>query len=226
VVYAIGHGIDGWADVIAESTGTPVVVVDKDIELLPFDAPTEDQDADRHEQEETAALPDGVAADPHYWLSPRNAVHMTRTIAADRATRRPDHSSTVAANADRYVHALAQTDAQIHGLLESVPNKNLVTLHDAWGYFAAEYGLRITGSFEPAPGKEPTPAWISALGKAVTAAKVRAVYAEPQLSSQGLEAFAKDHGLKIISIDPEGSESADSYIDMLRHNAQAIHDNQ
>jgi ABC-type Zn uptake system ZnuABC Zn-binding protein ZnuA len=218
VVYAFGHGIDDWAATIADSTGTPVALVDTNVILRPFALPDADGEEHGHDDEGDA--------DPHYWLSASNGRTVAANVASDLTGRFPEHADAFAANLTRYARELDALDDELRATLADVTNKNLVTLHDAWGYFAEAYGLRIVGSFEPAPGKEPTPAWLSRLAKTAAAAKVRAVYAEPQLSSQGLEAFAQDHGLAIVSIDPEGSDATDSYIDMLRSNAQVIRDNQ
>ncbi len=208
VVYAIGHGLDQWASTITESTETPLVVVDAKIALK-----TMEEDAE-------------IIIDPHYWLSVSNAKIITTTITEDLSQRFPESATIFAANAAAYQLKLDSLDAEIKSMLETVTNRNLVTMHDAWGYFSDAYGLKIAGSFEPAPGKEPTPAWIGELASVVKKAKVKAIYAEPQLSSEGIEAFAADHNLKIVTIDPEGSDLADSYIDMMRQNAQAIRDNQ
>jgi len=48
---------------------------------------------------------------------------------------------------------------------QTLANRNIISLHDAWYYFAEGFGLNLVGTFEPSAGKEPTPQYIVNLKK-------------------------------------------------------------
>ena len=108
-----------------------------------------------------------------------------------------------------------------------VKNKNIVTLHDAWYYFSSEYGLNVVGSFEPSAGKEPTPRYLRDLSQGIAKAKVSVLYTEPFIATDMLKPFLKDNKLRLATLDPiEGIEPDDSYISIMKKNAQTIKNNQ
>jgi len=211
VIYAIGHGLDNWVTEMAAAGGAAAVVVDRGIDILPA-------------RGEEAGSGGG---DPHYWLDAANAAKIAATVADDLARRYPASAGQLRRNLDGYLKELAQADAAVRAKLSGLDNRDIVTLHDAWYYFARAYGLTIAGSFEPTAGREPTPQYLAALQEAVRSSGVRTVYAEPQLSVMSLKPFAQDNGLAIVTIDPEGGlPGRDTYISLLLYNADIIRENQ
>lgn len=205
VVYAVGHGLDGWIDALVSETGVPKVTVDAGIAIK--------QSGDEGD-------------DPHYWLTMANARVISSNIAADLEKRFPDGSPALRGNLKGYQDELDAADAKIRDILSGVKNRQVVTLHDAWYYFADAYGLQIVGTFEPTAGREPTPRWLADLSNAVTKTGVHTLYAEPGLSLSSLDAFAQDKGLKIVTVDPGEGASDRPYIDLMIENAQILRDNQ
>ncbi|MEY4723358.1 MAG: hypothetical protein RLZZ324_871, partial [Candidatus Parcubacteria bacterium] len=134
-VYAIGHGLDDWIDAAADSAGTSKVLVDRGIALRPppyavaISGGTADQD--------------GSDADPHYWLNARNGVIIAETVAADLSRRYPAHAEGFQARLDAYRTRLLALDDEIRAELAARPQKNIVTFHAAWYYFADAYGLLV-----------------------------------------------------------------------------------
>lgn len=226
VVYAIGHGADDWIDEIINSVDAQKVVVDHDIDIR-------DAEHDEHEEEEGEHEDEGEEEhehgpeDPHYWLSIPNAKVIAATIADDLSQRFPEDADVFATNLERYLQELDQADGEIRSQLADVSNPQLITLHDAWYYFAQEYGLEIVGTFEPTAGREPTPQYLVELQEAIEASGSRTLYSEPQLSTAGLSGFARDNNLTIAELDPiGGTEGRGSYIALMKYNAQTIFQNQ
>lgn len=221
-VYAIGHGLDDWVSSLAEAAGAPVVVVDRDIRLLAAaeESHGHGEEADGHE--------DGADGfDPHYWLNAANGLKIAGTVAADLAAAFPDKKDAIAANLAAYVAAIDAADRETKAILGTVADRDLVTLHDAWYYFAEGYGLKIVGSFEPSAGREPTPKYLAELTAALKIAGTKVVYSEPQMSTANLASFAADNGLTIAILDPiGGTPGRDSYLKLLTENARVIADNQ
>ena len=193
-------------------------MVDSGIEIR---ANAEDEEEEEHDEEEHGAT------DPHYWLSIRNAIIISQTIADDLSQRYPEHADEFSSNLETLINDLNTADQEIRTTFTNVTNKNIITLHDAWYYFAEEYGLNITGTFEPSPGREPTPQYLVELMNAIEESGSTTLYSEPQLPITGLKSFAADNKLTIAELDPVGGvEGRDSYIELMKYNAETIAQNQ
>lgn len=84
--------------------------------------------------------------DPHAWLDPANARHWLGLIAGELAGHDPANAATYTANAAAAAERIAALDAQLAATLAPVQGKPFVVFHDAYGYFAAHYGLTVAGS--------------------------------------------------------------------------------
>ena len=166
--------------------------------------------------------------DPHYWLSMDNGAQIARNITDDLTQRFPEHTDTFEANLDTYLQELAAADQEItETMQQGVENRNLITLHDAWYYFANDYNLNIVGTFEPSAGREPTPQYLIRLTDALKEAGVTTIYSEPQIPTGSLDSFVQDNDLTIAELDPLGGvEGRESYIEMMKYNARTIAQNQ
>lgn len=219
VVYAVGNGLDNWIDgVIPESAEK--MTVDGGIALRASVEPFHDATAGEKED-------DPGQTDPHYWLTVPNAKIIAATITVDLKTRFPVHAVRFEENAAEYAAKLDALDAEVRADLEKIENRAIISFHDAWYYFAAEYGLTIAGTFEPTPNREPTPRYLQELERAVKDSGVSTLYTEPLFSSDAIFAFAADNGLTLSQIDDIGGlPGRGSYIELMRYNAKTISTNQ
>lgn len=220
VVYAIGHGFDDWIDVLLADAYVQKIVVDRGITLRET-AEHDEEDASAHDDEDEHG-----PIDPHYWLAARNMVEVARTVASDLSTRFPDRRAEISANLAATEARFLAADAEIARVLSETARKDIVTLHDAWYYFAEAYGLSVVGSFEPSAAREPSPRYLAELEKAVRSAGVSVVYKEPGMPTSGLEAFAADNGLRIVALDTVEGAAEEPYDVIMIRNATTIKENQ
>lgn len=206
VVYRIGYTLDDWAVTIADAK-SDVLTLSADIEI-------------RRTSENTSI----ESADPHYWLSIPNAKRMAALAAQDLGSHFPQFKNTFLANYLTYAKQLDATDAEIRSILAATPNKNIVTMHDAWYYFATEYDLNVIGTFEPEGAEEPTPQQLADLQNAVAAAGVHTIYVDADTNVEGITSFANDNGLAIVTVDAEGATYS-SYISLMLGNARLFAQN-
>lgn len=206
VVYRIGYTLDDWAVTIADAK-SDVLTLSTDIEI-------------RRTSDDTSV----ESADPHYWLTIPNAKHMAALAAQDLGSHFPQFKNTFLANYLAYAKQLDDADAEIRTIIAATPNKNIVTMHDAWYYFAEEYGLNVIGTFEPEGAEEPTPQQLASLTSAVAAAGVHTVYVDADANVDAITSFANDNGLTIVAVDAEGATYS-SYIDLMLGNARLISQN-
>lgn len=209
VVYSIGHELDEWIEPLADSVGAATQSVEKGVNLR--------LSMDEHE---------GIY-DPHYWLSVANAKIIAKNIADDLTARFPEQAPEFADNLKTYQDKLNALDAEIRTALQDIPNKNIVTFHDAWYYFADAYGLKVAGTFEPTAGREPTPQYLTELINKLEEAGVKTIYYEPQMSVTNLETFAADYEINLVVLDDIGGTAPyDSYINLMKTNASTLKTNQ
>lgn len=202
LVFTVGHNLDGWAAKIADSGKAQVVVVDRGIPLI----------ADEEEG--------GV--NPHYWLSITNAKRMSETIADKLEEQYPEYTAKIETNLATYLGKLDEAQQVIETKLANAKTHTIATFHDAWGYYAQDYGLDVVATFEEFPGKEPTPTYLNNFIKIIKANSIKVIFAEPQFSSESIKAVASDMNATIDIIDPEGGSGAASYIDLMISNTTVI----
>jgi ABC-type Zn uptake system ZnuABC Zn-binding protein ZnuA len=206
-IFRIGSGLDNWVDNVtgAMQNRPDVVEVSGGIELRKF--------------------ADG-STDPHYWLSLKNGELMAVNVAQELSKLDPANTERYMAAMMDYTKKLEAADAEIKKILAPVKGRSFATFHEAWFYFPKAYGLEVTEAFEPFPGKEPTPAYLHKFEETLRAKNIKWIFSEPQFSSEAISQVAKDMGVKLGVLDPEGgmaSEAGQSgYIPMVKRNAQTI----
>ncbi len=224
-IFQIGHGLDSWVSSIVTSIpDAHTITLDRNVQLYP----TAEFDGHEHKEEGGDVEEDHEhgPVDPHYWMDPTNAYTMVDTIVEELTLISPDHSEDFALRAKNFKDELERRDWEWLKMMKGLQNKKLVTFHDAFQYFARRFQLEIVATFEPFPGREPTPQYLIDLKEEVDEHGVKTLYIEPQLSAAAIETFARDNGLTIATLDPEGSEDHTTYLDMIGYNVQTILENQ
>jgi zinc transport system substrate-binding protein len=142
-----------------------------------------------------------AGADPHIWLSPRNAMVMVTTICDGLSSIDPEHEAEYIANRDRYLQELGEVDAFIHEQLDPYKkHRAFLTYHPSFGYFAAEYNL--TQIAIEHGGKAPTPQVIQASIDYAEQYNLSYVYVAPQFATRDAETIAQEIHGAVIYLDP------------------------
>ena len=164
---------------------------------------------------------------PHVWLSISKDIEQVKNIAEQLKEADPAHADAYEANAAAYIEKLTALKDEMHAALDGVPHKDIVTFHEAFPYFAEEFGLHILGVIEREPGADPTPAELETTIEQVKALPVKVLFAEPQYSPAAAETIARETGAKLYSLDPvvtgEATPDAkDAYLDAMRKNMETL----
>jgi ABC-type Zn uptake system ZnuABC Zn-binding protein ZnuA len=140
--------------------------------------------------------------DPHVWHDPGNAKRMVDNIVAALTRLDPAHKADYEAKATAYKKRLDDARAQAQAILNEIPtgSRKLVTNHDALGYFAEAFGLKIVGAVIPSLSTQAEPAAGETAKLLVTIRreKVRAIFAESNVSPRLAETLAKEAGVRIV----------------------------
>ncbi|OBW63229.1 MAG: zinc ABC transporter substrate-binding protein [Dehalococcoides mccartyi] len=143
---------------------------------------------------------EGSGADPHIWLSPRNAIQMVKNITLGLMSLDPENQSYYAANRDAYLAKLEQLDNEITLAFSNLYNRTFLVFHPAWVYFARDYNLKeLSIEIE---GKEPTPQQMIEIINMAIQNNISIVFASPQFSSRSAEAIASEIDGRVVMIDP------------------------
>ena len=169
------------------------------------------------------AAPDGEA-NPHVWVSVSDHLRQVANIAAGLAKADPARAARYAANAAAYSPQLEALRLEMQQALAPARGRPIVTFHEAFPYFAREFGLRVAAVVEREPGSEPNAQELAATIRTVRAAGVRALFAEPQYPPRAAELIARETQAKVYTLDPavSGPLQADAYLVIMRRNLQVL----
>lgn len=167
--------------------------------------------------------------DPHLWQNVRNAMSYVEIIRDTLIEVDPAGAREYSTNAAAYLDQLQALDTEVRATIAEVPEggRTLVTTHDAFGYLAAAYDLRIAGFVSPNPAVEPSLAERKRLTETIRNLHVPAVFLEPNLASRSstLVEVAREQGIGVCPIYGDAFDTrATTYVAMMRFNATSIRD--
>lgn len=225
---------EGMLDVIesAEESGAPVFAFADHVELLEFtgehDEHAEEGDEHAEEGDEQAAGSD----DPHIWTDPSRMATAVTALGERLGELDGVDTDTVQSRADDFAATLEQLDSEIDDELASIPadRRTLVTNHEVFGYFADRYDFEVLGAVIPSltTNAEASAADLIALAELIREAGVPAIFAETTQSTQLAEALADEVGgdVEVVELFTESlgepGSGAETYVDMMRTNAELI----
>ena len=204
-----GLGLEGWLPRLVQSSGSKATIVTASAGIAPLKL--------------------GSAADPHAWQSVPNAKVYVTDIANALAAADPDDAEFFRAQAKAYLEKLETLDREVREAVAKIPpeRRKVISTHDAFGYFAAEYGIRFIAPLGVSTETEPSARDIAAIIGQIKAARIPAVFLENISDDRLIRRIAAETGAKVggtlISDGLTGEKgSAPTYIDMVRHNIKAL----
>ncbi len=163
--------------------------------------------------------------DPHAWLDPANAAVWLTAIAGELAALDPENAATYAANADSARTALADLEADLTARLIPARGTPLVVFHDAYGYFAARFGLTVIGAIAYGDAAAPGAAHLRDL-QGDMAGRTVCLFPEANHDARQVAMLAEATGARVgTALDPEGATlpaGPGLYAAILRQMAEAI----
>lgn len=141
----------------------------------------------------------------------------------------PDNAAAYRENAERYIAEIQAMDEEMRRLLGEIPaSTSVITGHDSFGYFANAYGLRFLSPVGLSTEAEPSAANMARLIDVIREQNVQALFHENMTSPAIINQLAEETGLAIagtLYADALAAEGeASTYLGMMRHNAQTLHD--
>jgi zinc/manganese transport system substrate-binding protein len=209
LVVVNGLGLEGWLPRLVQSSGSKAQVVTVSAGIAPLKL--------------------GSAADPHGWQSVPNAKIYVTDIANALAAADPDDAEFFRAQAKAYLEKLETLDREVREAVAKIPQerRKVISTHDAFGYFAAEYGVQFIAPLGVSTETEPSARDIATIIGQIKAQKIPAVFLENISDDRLIRRIAAETGSKVggtlISDGLTGEKGpAPTYIDMVRHNIKAL----
>lgn len=162
-----------------------------------------------------------IDENPHVWVSVSLMIRQVETIAAEMSRIDPSNKEAFARNAQSYLDRLSALRQKMHASVDPLPERRIITVHEAFPYFAAEFDLEIAGVVEREPDSEPSAAELAATIDLIRREKVKAVFAEPQYPSTAAQQIADESGASLFLLDPVASgdlKNLDAYLDIMEKN--------
>ena len=161
---------------------------------------------------------------PHVWVSISNAITQVKNLCKDLQEFDPAHKDMYQKNTDEYVSRLEALRQKMHTALAPYKGKKIVTFHEAFPYFAQEFGLEIAAVVEREPGSEPSAQELAKTIDLVKKSGIKALFAEPQYPAKAAKAIAKETGAKVYILDPAvtGPQKPDAYIKIMEANLATL----
>jgi len=209
LVIVNGLGLEGWLPRLVQSSGAKAQVVTASAGITPLKL--------------------GSAADPHAWQSVPNAKVYVTDIANALVAADPEDAEFFRAQAKAYLEKLETLDREVREAVAKIPpeRRKVISTHDAFGYFAAEYGVHFIAPLGVSTETEPSARDIAGIIGQIKAQKIPAVFLENISDDRLIRRIAAETGAKVggtlISDGLTGEKGpAPTYIDMVRHNIKAL----
>jgi zinc/manganese transport system substrate-binding protein len=204
-----GLGLEGWLPRLLQASGSkaPIITATKAI----------------------APLKLGSDADPHAWQSVANAKIYVANIRDALIAAAPADAEVFRSNAQAYLTKLDALDREVREAIAQIPSarRKVISTHDAFGYFAAAYGIEFIAPLGVSTESEASARDIAGIITQIKASKIPAVFLENISDPRLIRRISSETGARVggtlYSDSLTGEKgSAPTYIDMVRHNIKTL----
>lgn len=228
LVVSNGLGFEGWIERLVRSSGYrgPVVIATKGIE------PLRDRGHVHGGHSRGGHAHDarrGVGEDPHAWQSVPNMKRYVENVANALCDVAASSCEAFRGNAARYAAMLDELDREIRATLAVVPaeRRKVITSHDAFAYYAREYGVQFLAPVGLSTEAEPSAAAVGRLIRQIRQERVNAFFVEAVADPRLIERIRDETGgARPGTLYSDGLSGPDgpasTYRAMMRFNTQSI----
>jgi len=211
LVLLSGKGMEGYLTKLEEAVGNKAKFVDVGSAIASLELEEEGR----------------VVEDPHWWHSIENVKKATVAVKKQFVASDPANKSVYEKNAAAYLDKLTDLQKWARKEVSKLPRdrRKLVTSHDAFQYFARDYGFTIYAIEGVSTDDQPSSKKVTDLIKTIREQKVKAVFFESIENPKVVGEITRETGAKVggeLYADGLGDKEAATYSDMIRHNITSI----
>jgi len=204
-----GFGLEGWLPRLLQAAGSKATIVTATAGIAPLKA--------------------GSDADPHAWQSVANAETYVANIRDALVAADPVDADVFRQNAKAYRAKLEALDGEVRQAIGQIAEsrRRMISTHDAFGYFAARYGIALIAPVGVSTEAEPSARDIAKIIGQVKTEHIPAVFLERIGDPRLMRRISEETGAKVggtlysDSLTDEKGE-VPTYIDMVRHNIRTL----
>ena len=213
-----GAGMEGFLDKISDQL--PELPVIDSSTGIPLIASGEDHHHDGgeghdHDQEDY---------NPHLWVSITNCMEQVRNLSEGIIALDPEHEAEYRENTETYLEKLSALRDKMHSALDHVKNKDIITFHEAFPYFAEEFGLHIAAVINREPDSQPSARELADTIRLVRETDVKALFVEPLYPETSADIIAAETSAQVYVLDPavSGEWDKNAYLTAMESNLQVL----
>lgn len=161
---------------------------------------------------------------PHVWLSTEGAIYQAQAIADAFAGIDAANAQGYRSRFEALKTRLEALSAEYKPKVAALEKRRFVSNHDAFPYFAREFGLTQAGVIQRTPGHNPTVEQRRALERQIAEGGAHAIFMEPGYDDAASQAIAANSGLPLAVLDPfdTGKPGPDALENKLRENLETV----
>lgn len=223
VVFSHGMGFEGWMPRFLRSSGFKGLhgVVSEGLKPLAQPKAAGSGHAQPHAHAHDI--------DPHTWQAVPNVLHITARVLAGLCAADAAGCAGYRERAAAYTQRLQALDTEIRQAWAAVPaaQRKLITSHDAFGHYAAAYGVQFLAPLGISTEAEASARGVAQLVRQIKAEGIRALFVENIADPRLVEQLGRETGLKPAgalysdALSPPDGPAA-SYEAMMRHNTRLM----
>lgn len=225
-----GAGMESFLDgIISQYPNLEIVDATKGLSLLEDDTHSHDDHDHDHDTEDEHSEDDDHDHEynAHVWVSVTGNIEEVKNISSQLENLNPENKEAYESNTNTYVAKLEDLKNEMHEELDNLPNRDIITFHEAFPYFAEEFNLNIAGVIEIEPDSEPSAKEIEEIINTVKEKNIKALFTEPQYSSKVAETIATETGATVYELDPivtgdSNPDAYDDYINKMKKNLDVL----
>jgi ABC-type Zn uptake system ZnuABC Zn-binding protein ZnuA len=145
---------------------------------------------------------EGGKPNPHLWTNPSMAVSFAEIIRDEMTALDPDGEADYVANTEAFATQVDAFDAALREAFATIPeeDRKLLTYHDAYAYFAEDYGFDVVGAIQPSTFDQPTAAEVAGLIEQVRDEGVPAIFGSEVFPSDVLEQIGEEADVRYVDV--------------------------
>jgi zinc transport system substrate-binding protein len=163
---------------------------------------------------------------PHIWVSISGAVMEVQNIAEGLVGANPENEELYRQNSREYIKKLGALKSKMKEELKDLKIRDIITFHEAFPYFAQEFGLRIAAVIVNKPGTVPSAGELANTMEIIRKNNIKVLFIEPQYSGKAANTISSETGAKIFTLDPivtgPSDASPDSYERAMEENLKVL----
>jgi ABC-type Zn uptake system ZnuABC Zn-binding protein ZnuA len=169
----------------------------------------------------------GTIEDPHWWHSIANVEQAVHVVQDALTGLSPNDKDLFSRRANDYESRLQNLEQWVRVKLAELPRdkRKLVTSHDAFQYFARDYGFKLYPIEGVSTEDQPSSQKVIGLIDTIKAQQVKAVFFENIENPKVIAEITRETGAKVggeLYADGLGTGDASTYEGMVKHNVTTM----